>query len=326
MLPEPVREEYRDKEHIVKTVVITGATGAIGRALIKIAVEAGYEVLTVVHRDSARAGELEKHPHCHVLRLNLDEYDRGIEELEKQRVSPENCELFFHLAWAAPFGKDRENLDLQLKNVHASLAAVRFAKALGCSTFVGTGSQAEYGRVEGILSPETPAFPETGYGIAKLCAGQLTRLCCEQLGLRHIWTRVLSVYGPYDRDQTLISTAVISMLKKEEAAFSPCEQMWDYLYCEDAARAILLAGEKGACGKIYIIGSGEVRPLREYIEIIARETGYTGEIGFGKRPYNDKQVMFLQADLTGLKEIGFCPQISFEEGIRNTILWRSSQT
>ena len=72
----------------MKTVVITGATGAIGRALIKIAVEAGYEVLTVVHRDSARAGELEKHPHCHVLRLNLDEYDRGIEELEKQRVSP----------------------------------------------------------------------------------------------------------------------------------------------------------------------------------------------------------------------------------------------
>ena len=309
----------------MKSVVITGATGAIGRALIRVAIEAGYEVLTVVHRGSPRAAELEQTEHCHVLRLDLDEYDRGYEELREQKVPLEGYEIFFHLAWAASFGKDRENQDLQLDNVRAALAAVRFAKALGCSTFVGVGSQAEYGRVEGVLSPETPTFPETGYGIAKLCAGQMTRLACEQLGLRHIWARVLSVYGPHDREQTVISTAVISMLKNEEAAFTPCEQMWDYLYCGDAARALLLAGEKGENGKIYVIGSGEVRPLREYIETIAAVTGYRGKIGFGKRAYNEKQVMFLQADTGGLETLGFQPQVSFEEGIRKTIEWRGKQ-
>lgn len=306
----------------MRSIVITGATGAIGRALIKVSIEAGYEVLAVVHRESGRAAELEQIHHCHVLRLDLDEYDQGLDALKEQQVFLEGYELFFHLAWAAPFGKDRENLDLQLNNVHAALSAVRLSKALGCSAFVGVGSQAEFGRVEGTLSPNTPVFPETGYGIAKLCAGQMTRLACEQLGLRHIWTRVLSVYGPYDRDQTLISTAVSSMLRNEETSFSPCEQMWDYLYCEDAARAILTAGQNGTGGQVYVVGSGEARLLQEYIRIIAAETQYKREIGFGRRPYNEKQVMFLLADTAKLEELGFHPQVSFEEGIRKTIDWQ----
>ncbi len=303
----------------MKTAVITGATGAIGRALIKACIEDGFEVLTVVHKSSQRAQDLETIEHCHVLRLNLNDYDKAIDELKIQNVCLENYELFFHLAWMAPFGKDRDNLELQLDNVKASLAAVRFADNLGCKTFIGTGSQAEYGRVEGMLSPDTPAYPETGYGICKLCAGQLTRLACEQLGLRHIWCRVLSVYGPYDRDQTLISYAVRSMINNEDTDFSPCEQMWDYIFSDDAAKAILLTGEKGNSGKVYMIGSGEVHVLKEYIQKIADITGYSKDIGFGRRPYNDKQVMYLQADMSGLKELGFVPKMSFENGIRETI-------
>lgn len=309
----------------MKKVVITGATGAIGRALIKVCIEAGYDVLAVVHRGSPRAAELESIGHCHVLRLDLNEYDQAMVEMEKQEIDKTDYELFFHLAWMAPFGKDRDNLDLQLDNIKAALSAVRFAKALGCTTFIGTGSQAEYGRVEGILSPDTPTFPETGYGISKLCTGQLTRLSCEQFGMRHIWCRVLSVYGPYDRDQTLISYAVIQMMANEETEFSPCDQMWDYIYSDDAARAILLAGQKGKSGKVYMIGSGEVHPLKEYIQKIAEITRYTKEIGFGKRPYNDKQVMYLQADTDALNSIDYTTSVSFAEGISRIIEWRNTK-
>lgn len=308
----------------MKTAVITGATGAIGRALIKVCIEAGYEVLTVVHRSSSRVSELESIEHCHVLRLDLPEYQNAMVELDYQCIQLEGYELFFHLAWMAPFGKDRDNLNFQFDNIRAALEAVHFAKALGCVTFIGTGSQAEYGRVERTLSPDTPTFPETGYGIAKLCAGQFTRLYCEQLSLRHIWCRVLSVYGPYDRAQTLISTAVISMLKNEETEFSPCNQMWDYIYSDDAARAILLAGQKGTNGKVYLIGSGEVHHLKEYIEAIAKITGYKRKIGFGKRTYNDKQVMFLQADIKELKDLGFETKESFESGIEKMISYLKS--
>lgn len=307
----------------MKTAVITGATGAVGRSLIKICIEAGYEVLAVVHRESPRTKDLKTIDHCHVLELNLDEYERGIEELSRQDIKLSGYELFFHLAWMASFGKDRDNIPLQLDNIRAALSAVRFAKDLGCSTFIGAGSQAEYGRVEGILSSSTPTFPETGYGIAKLSAGEFTRLLCEQLGICHIWCRILSVYGPDDREQTLISTAIIKMMENAETEFSPCDQMWDYIYSDDAARAMLIAAEKGSHGKIYVIGSGEVRPLKEYIERIAEITDYKREIGFGRRPYNEKQVMYLQADIGELSGLGYKPEYSFEEGVKSIIRWRN---
>ncbi len=92
--------------------------------------------------------------------------------------------------------------------------------------------------------------------------------------------------------------------------------MWDYIYSEDAASAILLTGQKGECGKVYLVGSGETRTLKEYVEKVAEITGYTKNIGFGKRPYNDKQVMFLQADLSEINKLGFSLEVPFEEGIQ----------
>lgn len=308
------------EEFQMKTAVITGATGAIGRALISVCILAGYEVLAVVHRTSTRAAELKKIEHCQVLHLDLSEYDDALEEIKKQNITTKGCELFFHLAWMAPFGKDRENLPLQLENVKASLAAVRFAKALGCSTFVGAGSQAEYGRVKGKLSPDTPTFPETGYGVAKLCAGQMTRLACDQTGLKHVWTRILSVYGPHDGVHSLISVAIDDMINKRDTSFTPCDQIWDYIYSDDAAKAMLLAAQKGKNGNVYVIGSGEARPLKEYIQKIAEITSYKKEIGFGKRPYNDKQVMYLQADIKELKKLGYEPRVIFEKGIKTMIM------
>ena len=303
----------------MKRVVITGATGAVGRALIKVCIEAGYEVLAVVHRTSDRVSQLNTIKNCHVMYLNLSEYDSAMEEMKKQDIATDGYELFFHLAWMAPFGEGRNNLGLQLENVKASLAAVHFAKALGCTSFIGAGSQAEYGRVTGKLSSDTPVFPETGYGIAKLCAGQMTRLACEQVNIKHIWTRILSVYGPHDGIHSLISVAIDDMINNRETVFTPCNQIWDYIYSEDAAKAMLLAAQKGKHGGVYVIGRGEAQPLKEYIKKIAEITDYKKKIGFGKRPYSDKQVMCLQADISELEKLGFEPQISFEEGINAVI-------
>lgn len=303
----------------MKTAVITGATGAIGRALVNICIEAGYEILAIVHRESGRSSEIKKIEHCHVLHLNLNEYDNAIDEINKQGIKLEGYELFFHLAWMAPFGHDRDNLTLQLDNVDSSLEAVKLAKELGCKAFIGAGSQAEYGRVEGKLSADTPTFPETGYGVAKLCAGQMTRLLASQLGICHMWCRILSVYGPYDREQTLISNAIINMMADNDTEFSPCDQVWDYIYADDAARAMLLVATKGTDGKVYVVGSGNVNPLKEYIKTIADITNYSKTIGFGKRPYYEKQVMYLQADISSLEALGFKQEVSFEEGIRRII-------
>src|SRR5699024_9923073 len=114
----------------------------------------------------------------------------------------------------------------------------------------------------------TPAFPESGYGMAKLCAGQMSRSLARQLGLKHIWMRVLSVYGPNDGGQSLVMSVIHALQNGETPRCTKGEQQWDYLYSEDAARAFYLAAERGKDGKIYILGNGKVRPLAEYIREI----------------------------------------------------------
>ncbi len=102
--------------------------------------------------------------------------------------------------------------------------------------------------------------------------------------------------------------------------------MWDYLYCSDAANALLLLAEHGRDGSIYPIGSGVARPLREYIEIIRDEINPELPLGFGEVPYSDKQVMHLCADISALRaDTGFEPEVEFREGIRSTIKYCNCQ-
>ena len=142
------------------------------------------------------------------------------------------------------------------------------------------------------------------------------------MGLRHIWVRILSVYGPGDNKKTLISSCIDSILNNKPFDTTEGNQMWDYIYSEDCARAFIKVATSGVDCKVYTIGSGKIRPLREYIEIIRDNINPDFNVGFGRRAYNKNQVMYLKADISELvNDTGFVPQITFEEGIKRTIKW-----
>lgn len=305
----------------MKRAIITGATGAIGNALIGELAEHGAEILVLLRKGSPRNKFLENDRRVTVRFCALDELKT------LQNDTGKTFDVFYHLAWDGTVGADRQDAKRQAKNVEYALDAVELAKRFGCGTFVGAGSQAEYGRVEGALRPDTPTFPETGYGIAKLCAGQLTRLRARQLGLRHIWVRILSVYGPRDGAQSMIMSAIEKLRRGENAKFTRGEQIWDFLYSADAAEALRLIGERGKDGKTYVLGSGEARPLAEYIKILAASLHAERLIELGAIPYGEGQVMHLQADTSELfRDTGFRARTSFEEGIRKTIKFVLSET
>ncbi|RJE85659.1 NAD-dependent epimerase/dehydratase family protein [Paenibacillus sp. 1011MAR3C5] len=81
-----------------------------------------------------------------------------------------------------------------------------------------------------------------------------------------IWTRILSVYGFFDDERTLITGTIKKMLSQETLSFTRGEQVWDFLYSEDAAYILLRLAFNGKHFKIYCIGSGEGRKLRAYLE------------------------------------------------------------
>ena len=290
-------------------------------ALIKEMINRGISVLVLCRAESVRSAEIPSHPL--VRKVNCPLADLSEFSLE----GGECYDVFFHLAWEGTVGDARNDMPLQNRNVGYTLDAVALAGRLGCHTFVGAGSQAEYGRVEGQLTPRTPAFPENGYGMAKLCAGQMSRVMCEQRGIRHVWARILSVYGPYDTETSMIMSTLAKLKKGEKPSYTEGEQIWDYLYSADAARALLAMAEKGRHGAVYCLGGGDPKPLREYIRMLRDVAAPDAVLGFGEIPYAPRQVMHLCADMRSLTEdTGFVPSVSFEEGIRKTVAWYDGYT
>ena len=304
----------------MKRVVITGATSMIGAALTGECVKHGTEVYAVVRAASGKLDRLPDSSLVHLVEGSLETLDQLPEKI------PADCDTFYHIAWGNT-GTDRNrSTELQSRNIAYTLEAVKAASALGCKRFIGAGSQAEYGPMdEERISPDSPANPTTPYGVAKLASGQLARMLCRELGMEWIWPRIFSVYGIYEKEGTMIASGLRKMLAGEPTAFTPALQRWDYLYSRDAGRAYYLIGEKGKDGAVYCVGSGQARPLREYIEQMAALTG-SGEPGIGAKPYPAGTVMNLCADTDTLyADTGFEPEYTFEEGIRETISWIRDQ-
>ena len=300
----------------MKKVMITGATGAIGLALVENLLDNNIKVTVVCHKESKRRSQLAKLPELDIVDCDLNE----LHTVANERTH--DYDVFYHFAWDGTFGNTRNNVEGQIQNIQYTIDAVELAHSLGCRRFIGAGSQAEYGRVDGVLTPSTPAFPENGYGMAKLCAGQMSRLRCEQLGMEHIWTRILSVYGPYDGEKTMVMSLITQMLNHQRPKCTFGEQIWDYTYSKDVAKAFYLLGERGISGKTYCIGSGVGKPLRDYILQMRDLIDSDLEIGFGDIPYQNMQVMHLVADISELNsDTGYYPETSFEKGIQETIEW-----
>lgn len=299
---------------IVKRAIVTGATGAVGTALVKVLVSNNIEVLVICRENSKRNKNIPKHELVSKLYCDLTDFSKIRNQTKKK------WDVFYHFAWMGTTGDERNNMYLQNSNVKYALDAVKVAKEFGCDKFIGAGSQAEYGRVDGVLKSDTPVFPENGYGIAKLCAGQMTRELAHQLGMEHNWVRILSVYGPNDGQKSMVMSTIEKLRNNQVPEFTKGEQMWDYLYSGDAAIAFRLIGEKGVDGKTYILGSGKVKPLYEYIKIIREAIDSNAKLGIGVIPYSDKQVMHLQADIEELKkDTDWEPKTNFIDGIKSIL-------
>ena len=162
-----MRGKDRDMKLFLKKAAVTGGSSAVGLALIQKLLSEGVEALLLQRRESERRKLLPAHRLLNVELCSLEELDAYVPEAG-------GYDAFFHLGWADS-GKDRrDDLDAQLKNVAYSCNAVRLAHRLGCKVFVGAGSQAEYGRKDAPMGPDTLCMPENAYGTAKLCAGHAT--------------------------------------------------------------------------------------------------------------------------------------------------------
>lgn len=304
-----------------RKVIVTGATSFIGRSLISNLYGKGFDVVAIIRPKSIRKSTLPLGKIYKIIEVELN----SISTLDKEEL--EGTDIIFHLGWNSDFENPRYNLEGQLINVEIFQKVVELAYAIGCKKIVSVGSQAECGRVTKMLSEATPDNPETAYAVAKCKAYEWGMVHCKQMGIDLYWPRLLSAYGPYDKERTMIMSCIKAAIAGEEIEFTGCEQIWDYIYVDDVAEALVRIAECGIPGIKYSIASGKGRPLKEYIYEIAKIVGNETILeGIGKKEYITEQVMYLVGDIERLRiDTGFSPMVSFEQGIEKIIMTNFSR-
>lgn len=293
--------------------IVTGATGFIGKALCVELLNENYDVVAVIRKNSSKRGKLEALV-CE--KLQIVELD--LDELEKLHTEYKiEADTFFHLAWNGSSGADREDFDIQYKNLAYMKSSIKTAKDCGCKKIVGAGSQAEYGVVRGVAHEDsTVPNPFMMYGAAKLSAYQMGKLYAAQLGIKLVWPRIYSVYGVGENTGTLVSYVVDTLKKGEVPQLSPCENMWNFMYITDCVRALRLLSENEETEGIYNVASKDTRILKDFVVQIRDIVAPDAELNFGAKQSDPSRTFYLMPDCSKLDAIWDGKVVAFGEGIR----------
>lgn len=184
----------------------------------------------------------------------------------------------------------------------------------------------------GALFSETTAYaPSSPYAASKASADHLVRAWHRTYGLPVVVTNCSNNYGPYQFPEKLIPLCIVNALAgKPLPVYGKGDQVRDWLFVEDHARALYLVCERGRCGETYNIGGCNerrnldvVRALCELLDELAPRAGAAGRcelITFVQdRPGHDRRYAMDAGKIK--RELGWRPEETFESGLRKTVKW-----
>lgn len=289
----------------MKKIVLTGASSFIGRNLISKA--SGWDIIAVVRRGNK---SIKPASNVSIVELNMDEY------ANLGKITGD-ADCFISLAWNGTRSADRINSELQSKNVLNSVSAVKSMLNVGCKKVILAGSQAEYGQHTEQIDEAVPCFPNTAYGKAKLAFCEAAMQLCEEYRVSCIEPRFFSLFGPDDYAGSMVIDMLRKMLDNQPCDLTEGTQMWDFMYIDDAVEALIMLCEKNCNKGVYNFAGGDCRPLRSFVEEMARITHTKSKLNFGAIPYSSEGKVSIYPDITKLKrELNWAPRVSFAEGIR----------
>lgn len=261
------------------TVTLTGASGFVGRQILRILLERGCSVRVLV-RDASGLTDVRAHGALEVVQTP-DLFAEVAGRLEKLL---EGSEVLVHAAW---YGKPGEYLTspVNLACLTGTINLAQAFAAIGGKRFVGVGTCAEYDSSEGLMTTDTPLAPSTLYAACKASAFQVLRLFLGAQTISFAWCRLFYLYGEGEDERRLVPYIRRQLRAGQEALLTRGNQVRDFLDVKDAARMIAdvaLGQQQGAVN----ICSGEAMTVRQLAERIADEHGRRDLLRFGARPDN----------------------------------------
>jgi dTDP-glucose 4,6-dehydratase len=322
-------------------VIVTGGAGFIGSALVRyLVLDKGHEVLNVdaltYAGNLASLKAVEGKPNYHFLQANI--CDRGAMERAVAEFRPDRI---MHLAAESHVDRSITGAaDFIETNVIGTFTLLETARGYW-SGLDGAGKQAfrflhvstdeVYGSLgeEGLFTEQTPYDPSSPYSASKASSDHLAKAWQRTYGLPVVGSNCSNNYGPYHFPEKLIPLTILNALAGERLpVYGKGENIRDWLYVEDHARALDLISERGRVGETYNVGG---RNERRNIDVVRRICEVLDELAPANRP-REELIGFVTdrpghdaryaIDASKLEtELGWRAQENFDTGIAKTVEW-----
>ncbi len=299
----------------MRKVIVSGANGFVGSALVKELVANGIEVAALDMKGCD--GGIVDSELVRFYPFSLECVQR-VEEAFRER----DFDTFYHFAWSGSAGEARSDISLQLQNARWTADCIMLAKNLGCNRFVNAGSIMELETVRAVFHPGNRPGAGYIYGAGKLAAHTVCKSLAADIDLDLLWAMITNAYGIGERSPRMVNTSIRKCIRGEKLKFTAATQNYDFVYIDDVARAFRLIGEKGKPFHEYIIGSSAAKPLREFLLEMKEAIAPSLDFQFGEIPYTGMSLPLEDFDCSRTeKDTGFRAEISFGEGCRKTRNW-----
>jgi nucleoside-diphosphate-sugar epimerase len=296
-------------------VLVTGATGCVGRFVVPRLVARGWDVRAVHGRTTPARIE-----GVRWVQANL------LDQAEADRIiSSHSPTHLLHLAWSIAPGQwamAPENIEW----ARASLALFHSFQAAGGRRIVGAGSCLEYDWSYGYCAEDrTPFSSRTLYGTSKHAVQLLLSAMSSASDMTSAWGRIFFLYGPGEHPDRLVASVIRALLAGQPARTSHGRQIRDYLYADDVADAFVRLLEGDLSGPVNI-GSGRPVALREISQRIGELMGRPDLVHLGALPPAPTDTPLVVADTTRLStQLNWTPEWDLDRGLRATIDWWKAQ-
>lgn len=302
----------------MKRVIISGANGFVGGALVRELLQHDYEIYAL---DRAGCSDnLPQEDRVHFVPCDLAETESLTDQLPRQ-----DYDVFFHFAWAGSAGPARADTRLQLQNAQWTVDSLRVAKRLGCKRFLCAGSIMEHETMAAAYTPGNRPGMGYVYGGGKLIAHVMCMSVAAEIGIDLIWPEITNAYGVGEKSPRMVNTTIQKCMRGEAPQFTAGTQHYDFVYIDDVARAFRLIGEYGKPFHEYLIGSSSARPLKEFLLEMQSAIAPDLPFLFGDIPFTGIDLPLSRFDCSQTEaDTGFRAEISFAEGCKRTMEWWKS--
>jgi nucleoside-diphosphate-sugar epimerase len=293
----------------VKRVLVTGATGFVGRQALGPLQDRSFEIHAM-----ARGPQPETDVTWHAVDLlDAPQLERIVSEVRATHL--------LHLAWYAVHGsywRSPENL----RWVEASSRLVRAFRDAGGSRVVIAGTCAEYDWNSGLCREDvTPMRPQSLYGVAKDALHRIVAAYGDEVGMSMAWGRIFFSYGPHENPDRLVASVIRSLLAGAPAAVTEGNQARDFLHVADVGSAFAALLDSDVDGPVNI-ASGEAQPVREVVKLVGDIVGRPELLRFGALPTPVGEPPVLAAAVRRLRdEVGWRPDRTLAAGLAETVDW-----